>query len=373
MRRTALIATLIAVLAVPAAAAGKSVKVMTRNLYLGGDITRPIAATAGKSGIEALVAFANANDVTRKIVDQTDFPSRAELLAAEIAQKKPDLVGLQEVTTWRRGDLDLSHVGRPDSGIVDYDFLKILRSELDGKYQVVRAQQESDVEGPAFPQTDPFQAQGNDIRLTIRDVILRRKASKVKIVKTGSRQYQARLDIAVSGVTFSFIRGAAWADAKLGKKRFRFITTHLESASATLALLQAQELLTGPAAVKGKPVIVVCDCNSDPDESVTEDGNQAAYLALTGQSPYAAVGASPLFDAWPAAHPGDPGHTSGFGELLLDDDYSGLHHRIDLVLSRGAKGKALKAESVRRTGLTARTSEGLRPSDHVGVVAKLRL
>ncbi|MEA2123381.1 MAG: hypothetical protein QOI80_163 [Solirubrobacteraceae bacterium] len=382
MRTRSLVVTAIAVLGVtaqPAAARKKpprSVTVMTRNLYLGADITRPIVAVEGKSGGAALVAFGNANLATRAIVDQTSFPARAKLLAAEIAANKPDFVGLQEVTTWRRGPKDLSKIGQPDSTTVDIDFLKVLQKALvkrKAPYKVVRAQQESDVEGPAFEGSDPFAAGGFDVRLTLRDVLLRRKASKVKVTKSFSKQYTAHLDIAFSGIQFSFIRGAVWADAKLGKRKFRIVTTHLESQGSALALAQAQELLAGPAAVKGKPVIVVCDCNSDPNEAVTEDGNRAAYQALTGQSPYSAVGASPLFDTWTTAHPGDAGLTSGFSELVNDADTSRLHHRIDLVLGRTAGGTALTVLSAKITGLVKKTAGGLWASDHAGVVAKVKL
>src|SRR4051794_3511813 len=104
------------------AAEKPAVTVMTRNLYLGGDIFRPVNETKGKSGLEALNAFANANAKTRKIVDQTSFPTRARLLAREMATRKPDLVGLQEVALWRSGPYSLSNLGTPTVTTVDYDF-----------------------------------------------------------------------------------------------------------------------------------------------------------------------------------------------------------------------------------------------------------
>ena len=86
----------------------KPVTVMTRNLYLGADIQRPVAAALaaqapGARPQQILVALANATHVTRAIVDETDFTVRARLLADEIATNEPDLIGLQEVAWWRHG------------------------------------------------------------------------------------------------------------------------------------------------------------------------------------------------------------------------------------------------------------------------------
>ena len=85
-----------------------TVTVMTRNVYLGGDINRPVVAARGKSAGEALAALGQANEQLRAIVDQTDFRVRSRLLAAEIAAARPDLVGLQEVALWRKGPLELA-------------------------------------------------------------------------------------------------------------------------------------------------------------------------------------------------------------------------------------------------------------------------
>ena len=110
--------------------------VMTRNVYLGADIQRPIVATAGKTGLDALVSLGNSNVETRSIVDQTNFPRRSELLAAEIAKAKPDLVGLQEVALWRSGPLQLpppfgaTPLGTTNAQRVDYDYLRLLLQDL---------------------------------------------------------------------------------------------------------------------------------------------------------------------------------------------------------------------------------------------------
>ena len=91
------VATAVPATAAPPAPPGKPLTVMTRNIYLGGDINRPLRATAGKTGAAALVAFGNSNDELRAVVDRTAFPVRSKLLAAEIARQQPDVVGLQEV------------------------------------------------------------------------------------------------------------------------------------------------------------------------------------------------------------------------------------------------------------------------------------
>ena len=112
---------------------GQGVTVMTRNLYLGADINRPIqAALDAQPGgaLAVLLALGHATHEARAIVDATDFDIRSELLAAEIADHRPDLVGLQEVAWWRRGALELNAVGVPNAQTTDYDFLQMLAPHL---------------------------------------------------------------------------------------------------------------------------------------------------------------------------------------------------------------------------------------------------
>ena len=103
----AVLAALIALTALVAApeADAKSkksvkVKVMTRNIFLGADLSPGLEA----DGAEEFIAATG--EIFRE-VDQTNFPLRAKGLAAEVKQKKPDLIGLQEVALWRTGPVDL--------------------------------------------------------------------------------------------------------------------------------------------------------------------------------------------------------------------------------------------------------------------------
>ncbi len=365
--------------AAPKPGSGTPITVMTRNIYLGGDITRPLRATSGLSGGAALVAFGNANHGLRSMVDQTDFPARSRLLAREIADTEPDLIGLQEVALWRSGPLELAppfdKVGVANATTVDLDFLAILLADLAAigePYVAVHVQQESDVEGPSFlgnPFAGPVQ-QPRDVRLTMRDVILKRADDRVKVLASGGGQYAAKLPFTVATATFQFIRGYNWADVRVGAKTLRFVNTHLESQFSFLALAQAQELLAGPAKPAGQPVVVVCDCNSDPDNHTVKPGDSQPHAA-----PYELLTAPGNFtDEWLQFAPAEQGNTAGLSESVDDPDTSEIDHRIDLVLARSVDGGAMPADQGRIVGVDPanRSATGLWPSDHAGVVLRLR-
>jgi endonuclease/exonuclease/phosphatase family metal-dependent hydrolase len=360
--------------AAPVPGTGTPVTVMTRNIYLGGDITRPLDATAGLSGPAALLAFGRANHTLATIVDRTDFPARSTALAREIAATEPDVVGLQEVALWRHGPLEIGpgQIGVANAGTVDYDFLQILTADLaalGADYSVAEVQQESDVEGPAFA-AFPGDPTSRDVRLTMRDVMLV-KTGRVKVEDSGSAQYATRISFAIAGVPFAFIRGYNWADIRVGTKRLRVVNTHLESQSSLVAKAQAGELLAGPGNVTGRPLVVVCDCNSDPLNGSTKATDPiptphwAPYRLLTG--------AGGLADEWQQWSTTDPGFTSGFNELVNDPTAAPIDHRIDLVLARGADGRPLRADRGLVVGTDpAEKVAGLWPSDHAGVVLRLR-
>jgi endonuclease/exonuclease/phosphatase family metal-dependent hydrolase len=360
---------------------GKPVTVMSRNIYLGADINRPIEAALeaqeqGGTPQEVLVALGNATHLTRAIVDQTNFPVRAELLAKEIDRTNPDLIGLQEVALWRSGPLQLDQVAVPNATTVDYDFLEILLDELADRgedYVAVAVGDRADVEAPSFTGS-PFDGtmgpDARDVRLTMRDVILMRDKHGLRALDDGGAVYTHNLTVDILGTTLSFDRGYQWVDVRAGATRFRFINTHLEAFSSDLALAQTQELLAN-ASTTDRTNVFVCDCNSDPlNDSVKPHDtvpHKAPYELITGPGGFT--------DEWLEFAPAEEGWTSGLSETVDDPTADGFDHRIDFVFGRTAGGEGLKVDRGQVTGDEVRDRDretGLWPSDHAGVVLRLR-
>jgi Endonuclease/Exonuclease/phosphatase family len=358
----------------PAAAdAGKpkkpaKVDVMTRNLYLGADLGPAIAApTPGQ-------AYTAVGDIYENMVDM-NFNTRAKLLANEIEADKPELIGLQEVSMWRRDDVpDATPL---DSTEVVYDYLELLLDELDRRglnYTPAVIQQEADLEFPAdvrgpTPNSAPDGVPDFEGRLTMRDVILVKDGVKVK--ETGSGNYSSNVFVNTGAFgTVTVLRGYTWADVKVKKrtKPFRFVNTHLESFNAYFRLAQATELVGGSGVTNvNKPIVLLGDLNSDPDDdSIDPAGiptaNSAAYDRIVGDE-YAEDGGF--------ADYGVEVDTCCFGEDLRDDPPAEFNSRIDHVLGKGA---VVELES-KRIGddPNNRSGTGLWPTDHAGVVAKLKV
>jgi hypothetical protein len=361
--------------AAPRPARAPKVKVMTRNIYVGVDVQRPLRAVGDLTGLEALLAVAHEAHAMEETLEQTNFGVRARLLARELAREKPDLVGLQEVAKWRSGPVELPPSGIPNATNVEADYLKILLRALrqaGAPYKAVAIQEEADVEVPSFlgipgDQTDPM-TDAEDIRVTVSDVVLKRVGSDVSILKSGGNQYDAGLDLELAGVPLSFVRGFAWVNAKVDGKKFRFITTHLEAFGSAIALAQAQELLSGPAAGRGH-TIMVGDFNSDPLNGSLDD------TMVRHWAPYRAVRAAGFFDEWLKWKPAEKGWTSGLSETVDDDTAAGFDHRIDFVFARSGAGKAFPVLKGSVTGNRLRDRDpatGLWPSDQAGVVLKLK-
>jgi hypothetical protein len=360
---------------------GKPVTVMTRNLYLGADINRPIEAALtaqaeGKTPQEILVALGNATHVTRAIVDQTSFLVRARLLAGEISRTEPDLIGLQEVALWRSGPLQLDQVGVPNATTVDYDFLQILLDALAARgehYTAVSIGGRADVEAPSFtgsPFDGTMGADARDVRLTMRDVVLMHVEDGLSATGTGNAIYSNNLSVTVAGATLRFDRGYQWVDVRAGATRFRFVNTHLEAFSSDLALAQAQELLANAPATN-RTTVFVCDCNSDPLNNsikpIDHVPHNAPYNLITGPGGFT--------DEWLQFAPAEEGWTSGLSELVNDPTAAGFDHRIDMVFGRTASGGPLGVDRGQVTGTDVTDRDpatGLWPSDHGGVVLRLR-
>jgi endonuclease/exonuclease/phosphatase family metal-dependent hydrolase len=388
-RRLLATATVVALAAAPVVAApadagrpqhppGKPVTVMTRNLYLGADINRPVNAAlaaqqAGGTPQQVLVALANATHVTRAIVDHTDFRVRAGLLADEIVATEPDLVGLQEVAWWRHGVLQLDQVGVANADVTDYDFLQLLLDALAARgmtYEPVSIAPRADVEAPSFTGTGSPDAR--DVRLTMRDVVLMHVEDGLSAVDDGQAVYAVNLAVPLLGRTISFDRGYQWVDVRSGATRFRFVNTHLEAFSSDIARAQAAQLLA-QAPATDRTTVFVCDCNSDPlnGKVKTSIGDTqphwAAYRLITGTGGFT--------DEWLQWAPAEQGWTSGLSETVDDPTGVRFDHRIDMVFGRTADGGPLAVDRGRVTGTTVASKDpatGLWPSDHGGVVLRLR-
>ena len=354
------VAALAAASFAPAASAAKkkqkdpdpTLKVMTRNIYLGGNIFLPIGAP-DRAAFESK---------TQELWDQirfTNFPARATLLANEVKKTKPDLIGLQEVAIWRRSPDGVKDGSATPSQQVVYDFLKTLNSELKKKglkYRTAISQQEADIEAPT---------QQYDVRLTMRDVILVRTGKNApKLTKKKSAQFKSDIGVPVQTGVITSKRGWAWVEGSLKGRKFRFVNTHLESAAEAPRVGQAKELVAkGGPARSNRSTIVVGDLNSDRTNA--DGASPVAYKTIIGAG---------FKDSWLQATKGsEKPYTCCLKTPTANDKppFPG-DHRIDHILVKGKKIKGKKATVV-GTDPKNRTSTGLWPSDHGGWVSSLRL
>jgi hypothetical protein len=328
--------------------------VATYNLYLGADLA-PVLTLPPTATPEQIVAAAAA--VYGQVV-QTDFPSRAEMIAREIVEQSPVLIGLQEVALWETGP--------PGALQPSYDFVEILLAELEergGHYAPVAINTNFTGTLPVSPTTLA--------RLTMHDVILARSdlpASQLKVSNPFSSNYQARLQFSVAGQTFDVLRGWSGVDVKYRGKSYRFANTHLEAFSSVIRTLQAQELVAWMAG-SPLPIVLAGDLNT-----LRGDLGDAYEVFM----------AAGFVDTWMEAMPeeewcvnavaGDPGCTAGQAADLRNLP-SALDHVVDYVMHDqdpyvdevGGSGEIL-GEEVRD-----RTPSGLWPSDHAGVSLTLKI
>lgn len=324
------------------------VRILTRNMYFGADLTRSIAATS----VPELLA-ANAQIFAN--VEHSDIPARARSIAREIARSRPDLVGLQEVSQWLSGP-----IGDPaPATTVEYDQLQSLRFWLaayGAPYKVVASQQQISIESPAGA---PY---NKDFRLVDRDVILAPQHSPaLKLTGATGGHFQTKLTITSGiGQTIVVDRGWAQVDVKVRGERFRLVNTHLESFHPLIRQAQAAELVapSGPVGSAPGAAVLVGDINSDPADA-PPDNFAFNVLAAAG-----------MVDSWAQVNPGKPGDTCCFDELLEAPSPVGVfNQRIDHVLTRG--DVAVKRSRLVGLNPNNKTASGLWPSDHAGVLATL--
>jgi endonuclease/exonuclease/phosphatase family metal-dependent hydrolase len=331
------------------AGGNKQLVVMSRNLYLGADLSPIFVAPS------PIVLFDRAHTRWQTVL-ATRFAERAAAIAGEVAAANPELIGLQEVPTYylqRPGDGFLGPL-QARATVVELDFLATLLDALEARglrYETVSSTAISDVEVMALPLGSPLSA-GYDVRFQDHSAILAR--ADVKATNPRSGIYAAYVPVSSFGSEIRVRRAWTSVDVKHRGEHFRFVSTHLENAVRIVQEMQAQELVA-VASASPLPVVLVGDLNSPPDGSFS--------------STYAMVRGAGFADAWSEVGSG-AGFTCCQSENLRNAA-STLRERIDLVLYRGPI-EAVSADVVGDEP-GSRTATGLWPSDHAGLVATLRL
>jgi len=372
---------------------GTKLTVMTRNLYLGADLTPALQANTVDQAVNA------GGDIVNQ-VHATKFPSvRAAAIAAEIKKRKPDLVGLQEAAWWRTGPVNLNAaLGSPIATQTDPqggDFLTDLLTQLNKKkkgkkgsasaaakkkpaphYVLAVVKPEFDFE---LPVNDNGQGNGlsgadHNERLTMRDAILVRKGVGVKFNHPTTGTYNTLLRETLAGgiKTVDVTRGWTAIDVKAHGRSFHFVNTHLEAfdsqgnnqtnqgtslGKGDIRAAQATQLVgPGGAANSTRPVILLGDMNSD-DDTVANNGDRNAYNALLAGGFTERSTANPL-----GCCLNDPFLVGGPNSI---NDFD---HQVDHVLANKNKIKFVKGFVDGRTPVN-----GLYPSDHAALTSVLKI
>jgi endonuclease/exonuclease/phosphatase family metal-dependent hydrolase len=365
---------------------------MTRNLYLGADVG---------PAMDLLPNFAAAAEFMWEQLKRTDFPSRAGALAAEAASARPDVIALQEATTW----LCTPHIWQLPVPV--YDFTSILTAATQragvpyrvAKVGTSRAFNTGFAINPIAGLTmvnDPAVFQplfGQDdaaCGFQIADALLVRDDLAPMVRAAGTSEFAA--DYTIIPTVMNVYRGYAWADIEIHEVPIRFVATHLESlfdpVGIPVARQQAAQL---NADLKGStmPTVVMGDFNSDPrDPRPVGQPNPGQQPTANEVCPAQSVDGGDdtcsaywlmVNNGWRDSGPSGP--TWGFTALLNGNDPqrpAGLTDRLDYVFSRGM-GDVAAAALVGQNypdGPDMALCAGqvvCAPSDHAGVVVEMAL
>lgn len=337
----------------------RGVDVMQVNLYVGGGVERAMALDPTNPGYVSNLIATVTGIYYEMVASQP--PVRLQGVAEQIAAGMPDLVSVEEASLIRiESPGDLIYGGTNLATNIVFDYLQILTNALAARgahYTVAARENEADVEMPMLNlQTGNI----DDVRLTDRDAILVRTdlpPGQFHVANPQGGHFTNVLQFPAIGLTLE--RGWCSVDVFIRGRGFRYICAHLEEETAPqIQVLQAQELLDGPANVK-LPVLIAGDFNADP---FGRDGSVA----------YALLPAAGFGDAWADLNPNNlyGGLTWGHDEFLAAPTVQ-FDRRIDLVFYRGNDFIPTQADVV-DIGLD-RTEPPLWASDHAAVSANFLL
>ena len=349
------------------------VTVMSRNLYIGADLFKIIDASNNPAQGELSIPMAVAK--VFQTIQYTNFLERVKAIVDEIQRYRPHLIGLQEVATILQQIPGDFLMGNPYLATdVVYDYQKILLEALTARkleYKVAASVTNADVELPMLVGFDENDSPVfHDIRLIDHDIILVRKDVNHKDPFT--QNYNTNISLPIAGVQVEFKRGYTGIDAQIKDNNFYFVSTHLEvsggedDAFSAVQSAQMDELLN-MINTKEKPVILLGDFNSSPEDMVIESDIFGPIIP-----PYSQVIAEGYVDLATRSKK-YPGFTCCFNETV-DDPLASLYERVDHIFflpqdSTRSPQTKFKVIGAKQKEMTA---SGLWPSDHAGVIGKIK-
>jgi hypothetical protein len=350
------------------AAATQDITLMTRNLYLGANLAPVLAAQTPED-------FLAAAQTALAQVAANNFPERAKVLAAEIVDKKPQIVSLQEVYNFT--------LNGQNGSLPFRDYLTDLMAALAEQgvdYKVAAVVKNVDIHVPLS---------GNLVGVTDSDVILARGDITTSVVPFANVCAKPSMDgcnyqVAATATTplgsIALDRGFVAVDALLGGTLVRFVDSHLEEpgrelnpANPLLASIfqaaQAFELISILAQFpnpQGAKIIISSDINSTPLDQIIDLGPPYGQIV----PPYMQFVLAGYVDAWTLRPGNPPGFTCCQAENLLNPE-SILSDRRDVTFSREVPYGMVKINLIGNEE-TDKTPSGLWPSDHAGVVTRMQ-
>lgn len=372
--------------------------VMTRNVYLGADVT---------PAMELLPNFSAAAEFLWTQMQQTDFHKRSVGIAREVKLINPDVIALQEATQW----VCAGHVWSRKK--VVYDFTQILLAALNQQgmtYKVATANGAvaantgfsiNPIPGVTIvSDSATFQPLfGTDTAscgFRIADVLLVK--SEHDVIEVGNTEYKDSYTIIPTLMTV--YRGYTWADIQIHGSTIRFVATHLESLfdanKVPVSKHQADQLVADAEEIT-MPLVVMGDLNSDPRDPRSTDslnpGGQpeanskcqvqtrfpTAASAIDTCNAYWTMISAGFMDSGPDATAAQ-NFTWGYNALLTGPDprrSAGMTDRLDYVMTKNVAqpiaNQIFGNQFPEGSGVWNCGNNPCAASDHAGVAATFPL